>query len=73
MKRSTFGKLRETLNNSGIDGAPIISDKELLELRMEMERLIDVAHDIKDHPLESYLNRELNTVINIIDARSHKY
>lgn len=73
MKISTYGILREKLDHSGINGAPIVTDIELSTLRREIESLIDLAKDIEDQPLKQFFNRELTTVENIIEARSTKY
>jgi hypothetical protein len=72
MKLSTYGILREKLDNSGINGAPIITDKELIVLRTEIMRLINVAKDIEDRPMKQYFNLEFNTVDNVIFNRQFR-
>lgn len=69
MKSSTLGILLEKLDRSGINGSPVITDAQLVELHRLLAELVEIAKDINDSPLRAWAFNELGRVDRIVEAR----
>ncbi len=71
--KTQYGILRDKLNHSGINGAPIIADRELNALYEDTRLFMEMAEDVGDNPLRQYLNLELMDIERVISNRHSKY
>lgn len=67
--KSKLGKLRHKLNLSGINGNPIITDSELIELRNLMQELVDFMDDSHNKTMKWAFSIDLESINRVIEAQ----
>lgn len=72
MKQSRIGQLQEKLDNSGIDGNPVISINELEELREKLIEFRKTAEDFHDKPLSYMVYLDIESIERKIEAKKNK-
>lgn len=67
--KSRLGVLAEKMTKSGIDGHPVITDKELRELYDQYANAADIMHDLGIKPMVGLLRAESERIMGFILAR----
>ena len=67
--KSALGALLLKWENSGINGGPIIEDKELLELETRIKEQISISEDIGDVPNKVFWLHKVSSINLNIEAR----